>query len=234
MHCSSPGWTLPGALHGVVLHSQAADKPPKACRRRVSANMVCRQCQAGPSQHHQKSRYAAARVTATYRQPLEAAKTPQPQKMTSGDNAEWHQKLHAPGVREWQGNPAPCNEGEGSQIMHRALRERAKGHAGEEKRGKKIANRQYQKCVTEIIICKPRLGLENFILAEEQNLSSRFTQLLRFPEHKKWPKRKMLIISPAPWFWVLPRRVAMGNQPRYADWDQQSQQARLAGKYTGK
>jgi len=45
----------------------------------------------------------------------------------------------------------------------------------------------------------------------------------------------MLIVSPAPtWFCALPRRTAVGNQPQYADRDQQSQHARSAGKYTGK
>lgn len=73
-----------------------------------------------------------------------------------------------PLVREWQGDPAPCKEEGGSQITHRTLQEHGKGHTGEEKRGEKIAKRQYQKCGTKITICKPRLGLD--VLAEEENL----------------------------------------------------------------
>lgn len=71
--------------------------------------------------------------------------------------------------REWQGNTAPCNKEGGSQITQRALQEHGKGHVGEKKGGKN-AKRQYQKCATETTICKPRLGLENFMLAKEQSL----------------------------------------------------------------
>lgn len=137
-------------------------------------------------------------------------------------------------VGEGQWNPAPWNEEEGSQIMHKALQEDANDHVGEEKRGE-ILLKDNIKNVQPKLVFKSNLGLENFMLAEKQNLWSRLAQPSRFPEHRKWPKRKMLIVPPAPTqFGALSHKADMGIQPQHVDWDQQSQQVKLAGKYMGK
>lgn len=70
----------------------------------------------------------------------------------------------------WEGqwNPAPWNEEGGSQITHKALQEDANEHVGEEKGGK-VLLKDSIKNVQPKLVCKSKIGLENFMLTEKQN-----------------------------------------------------------------
>lgn len=96
VHCSSPCWTLPSGLCGVAQHTWATDKPQSPggdgflqIWHVSSTSLVSLSSTREPVHQGWGLSYLQA--------DLRGCQNPTVPKRTSGDDTEWHQKLHAPG-----------------------------------------------------------------------------------------------------------------------------------------